>query len=103
MVESLVDGQSDTAETVDFHDVVAEIVEDVILRQVGHHLIQQHDVLVTHVTPSHVVVVKRHFLVRTRSSALHVDRLRGIVVGEDVVVDDGLQRRRHSIRIRLDL
>ena len=60
MVESLVDGQPDTIETVHFHDVVAEIVEDVILRKVGPHLIQQHDILVTHVAPTHVVVVNRH-------------------------------------------
>ena len=35
VVERLVDGQPDTTETVHFHDVVVEIVEDVILRKVG--------------------------------------------------------------------
>ena len=40
VIERLKNGRSDATETVHVHDVVAEIVEDVILRQIGHHLIE---------------------------------------------------------------
>lgn len=38
--EGLVDGQPDPSEADHIHDVVAQVVEDVVLRQVGHHLEQ---------------------------------------------------------------
>lgn len=102
VIECLVDGQTDSSETVDFHDVIAEIVEDVVLRQIGHHLIEQHDILVRNVASRHVVVVECHFLIRTGPSSLQIDRLGRVVVGKDVVVNDGFERRRHTIRIRLN-
>lgn len=91
MVKRLVDGQPDSSETVDFHDVVAEIVENVVLGQVGHHLVQQHDILVANVAPRHVVVVQSDFLVRAGPTALQEDCLGHVVVSKDVVVDNGLE------------
>ena len=94
MVKCLVDGQTDAPETVDFHDVVAEVVENVILRQVGHHLVQQHDILVVNVASRDVIVVQRHLLVGTGPAPLKKHRFRDVVVGERVVVEHNLQRRR---------
>lgn len=91
MVKCLVDGQPDSSETVDFHDVVAEIVENVVLGQVGHHLVQQHDILVTYVASRHVIVVQCHLLVRAGPTALQVDRLSHVIVSKDVIVDNGLE------------
>ena len=94
VVKCLVDGQTDAPETVDFHDVVAEVVENVILRQVGHHLVQQHNILEIDVAPRDVIVVQRHLLVGTCPAPLQKHRFRHVVVGKHVVVDHGLQRRR---------
>ena len=79
-----------------FHDVVAENVkaETVILRQVGHHLVQQHNILEINVAPRYVIVVQRYLLVGTGPAPLKKHRFRDVVVGERVVVEHNLQRRR---------
>ena len=64
MVESLINGQADSSESVNVHDVIAQVVEDVIFRQIGHYLIEEHDVSVGDSTACHVVVIQRHFLIR---------------------------------------
>ena len=99
VIEGLVDGQADAAESVHFHRVIAEIVEDVIVREIGHHLIEQHHVPVGHPTASHVVAIQSHLLVRTGPAALQEQRLSYVVVGKDVVVDDGLERRGYAVRV----
>lgn len=102
VVESLVDGQTNASEAVDFHNVVAKVVEDVIFGEVSHHLIQQHDILVADVAPRDIIVVQRDFLIGTGATALQVNRFRHVVVGKDVVVDNCFERGWNSVGIRLD-
>lgn len=40
-VKSLVDGQTHPAESIHIHNVVAEVVEEEIVREVGHNLRQK--------------------------------------------------------------
>lgn len=97
VVERLIDGQANAAKAVDVHDVVAEIVEDVVLGQISHHLIKKDHVFVRDVASRHVIVVQSHFLVRTRASPFKVDGFRQVIVGKHVVVNNSFKRCRYSI------
>lgn len=41
VIEGLVDWETYAAKAIDFHDVIAEIVEDEVLGEVGHHLVEE--------------------------------------------------------------
>lgn len=102
MGSGLVNGQAHLLKTGNLQNVFAQVVVQVVEREVGHHLFEDDDVFVRDIAPGEVVPVNSYFLVGTALATLDVYSGSIHVVGEQVVVDVALEGGGRTTRIRPD-